>query len=429
MRINKSIILSAMLWGLTCPIAYSQVKYLTLEECHNLALKHNAQLKIEKLNIKSAQEDKKQAFTGYFPSVKGSGLGFNANEGIIKMDLAPGQSMSLLKNGLTAGISATQPVFAGGQIANGNKLANLNVEVKQLQQKITQNEVLLTTETYYWQLVLLKEKLNTLQSLQTMLNQLYNDVDIAVKAGIKTKNDLLQIQLEQNAIESNIINITSAISLSKQVLAQYIGIINEDIDISESFSFNTLISSPIQWKVNHKNCIYNTYEYQILEKGVNAQKLQHKLAIGKNLPTLAIGAGYMYNNFMDKDESFGMIFATLSIPISDWWGGSHNIKKHKAQINIAETQLIDNSELLEIRMQKAWIELEDAYKQINIANKSIEQSNENLRIHNDYYKAGTCSMSDLLEAQSLYQQSKDKYVEACSTYQIKKLEYIQATGR
>ncbi len=429
MKINKSIILSALLWGLVCPIVNAQVKYLTLDECHSLALKHNAKLKIEKLNVISAQEDKKQAFSGYFPSISGIGMGFNANKGIIKMDLAPGQSMSLLKNGLTAGITATQPVFAGGQIVNGNKLANLNTEVKQLQQIITENEVSLNTETYYWQLVSLKEKLKTLQSLQNMLNQLFLDVDISVKAGIKTHNDILQIQLEQNSIKSKIVNLTSSISLSKQILAQYIGIINEEIDITESISFNTLITSPAQWKVNHKKSIYNTNEYKMLEKNVTAKKLQHKLSIGKNLPTLAIGAGYIYNNFMDKDEAFGLLYATISIPISDWWGGSHNIKKHKTQINISETQLIENSELLEIRMQKVWIELEDAYKQIMIANNSIEQSKENLRIHNDYYKAGTCSMSDLLKAQSLYQQSKDKYVEAYSTYQIKKLEYIQVTGR
>ena len=64
-----------------------------------------------------------------------------------------------------------------------------------------------------------------------------------------------------------------------------------------------------------------------------------------------------------------------------------------------------------------------------IARLSIEQSTENLRLNTDYYKAGTCTMSDLLDAQTLYQQSCDKYVESYTDYELKKREYLQVTGR
>ena len=95
----------------------------------------------------------------------------------------------------------------------------------------------------------------------------------------------------------------------------------------------------------------------------------------------------------------------------------------------AENQLADNSELLVIAMQKAWTDLQDAYKQILIARTSIEQSTENLRLNKDYYYAGTSTMSDLLDAQTLFQQSRDKYVETYAQFQIKTVEYLQTTGR
>ena len=89
----------------------------------------------------------------------------------------------------------------------------------------------------------------------------------------------------------------------------------------------------------------------------------------------------------------------------------------------------DGSEQLVIRMQKAWNDLENAYQQILIAANSIEQSTENLRLNEDYYNAGTSTMSDLLDAQTLFRQSRDRYAEAWSQYEIKKTEYLQATGR
>ena len=51
------------------------------------------------------------------------------------------------------------------------------------------------------------------------------------------------------------------------------------------------------------------------------------------------------------------------------------------------------------------------------------------QVNNDYYRAGTTTMSDLLDAQSSYQQSRDKYVDAYIDYQQNLLKYRQATGQ
>lgn len=157
--------------------------------------------------------------------------------------------------------------------------------------------------------------------------------------------------------------------------------------------------------------------------------MQTRLAIGKNLPTVAVGAGYLYDDLMDHSHPFGIAFATVSVPLSGWWGGAHAVKKQKLQLRNAENQMSDSFELLVIRMQKAWDDLEDAYKQILIARQSIGQSAENLRLNEDYYRAGTTTMSDLLDAQSMFRQSRDNYVEAFSRYHLKITEYRQATGQ
>ena len=64
----------------------------------------------------------------------------------------------------------------------------------------------------------------------------------------------------------------------------------------------------------------------------------------------------------------------------------------------------------------------EARLQLDIAQRRIEQADENLRLHRDYYHAGTCKMSDLLEAQMLYQQSMDRRIDALADYQNKILE-------
>lgn len=174
--------------------------------------------------------------------------------------------------------------------------------------------------------------------------------------------------------------------------------------------------------------VQSTTEYQLLQKQVEATRLQKKMAVGQQLPSVAVGAGYNYHNLLDNDHSFGMIYATVSVPISDWWGGSHAIKRKKIEYEKAQEQLTDNAQLLQIRMQNAWNAVVEARQQLDIARRSIEQAQENLRLNRNYYRAGTCTMSNLLEAQMLYQQALDKQTDAYAELQNKLLEYRQSIG-
>lgn len=409
--------------------AFGQKTY-TLNECREMALRNNVAVRNAANNVEAARQERKEAFTKYFPTVSASGAAFNANKGLLQMDMSPDMQMSLAKNGIMGGITATQPVFAGGQIFNANKLAKVGEEASRYQQEQSKNEVELTVEQYYWQVVTLKEKRKTLLLLQEMLERLHRDVEVAVSAGVTNRNDLLQVQLKKNDVESNFVNLENGLALSKMVLAQYMGCEGEEVDVEDAaFSSGEVPAFPMELRRDHEASLALTPEYRLLQSNVKASQLQKRLAVGKNLPTVAVGAGYMYDDLMDHSHPFALGFVSVSVPLSGWWGGSHAIKKQKFQLRNAENQLADNSELLVIRMQKAWNDLEDAYKQILIARSSIEQSTENLRLNEDYYRAGTTTMSDLLDAQTLFRQSHDKYVEAYSLYNLKILEYRQATGQ
>ena len=428
-----------------------QAQTYTLQQLKDSALQNNIAIRNAKHSIDAAQQQRKEAFTKYFPNVSGTGLWFNADKGMAKTELnlseqitpelgmalsqsLPAEalaalgnpvSISMMKNGTIAGVTAVQPVFAGGQIVNGNKLAKVGEDVSRLQLQLSENEVDKQTEQYYWQLVSLLEKKKTIEAIEVLLADIHKDVDVAVRAGVAMRNDLLQVQLRQNDVESQKLKLNNGISIVRLLLAQYCGLNNTEFTLA----YDSKLSSSLAQKQDHSQALLTTAEYQLLNKQVEATKLQRKMEIGKNLPTLGIGAGYNYHNLLDNNHSFGMVFATVSVPISDWWGGSHAIKRKKIAQQQAEEQLADNSQLLKIRMQNAWNNVEESRQQLLITQRSIEQAEENLRLNRNYYKAGTSKMSDLLEAQLLYQQSLDHRTDAFADYQNKLLEYRQATGQ
>ena len=401
---------------------------LTLEECSQLALENNARMKNARLDVKGAEEVRKEAFTKYFPSISATGGAFTSDNGMAELALVPGLlEMTMAKNGVMGGVTAVQPVFAGGQILNNNKLAALAVEVSRYQMKQSENEVLLTVEQYYWLHVSLQEKRKTVSLLETLIDNLYKDVEVSVRAGVANRNELLQVQLKKNSIASDRLKVDNNLRLSKMLLSQYIGLPEDDFTVQATLQ--EPLPSPETYRIDLMSALPTTVAYKLLDKNVEASRLQYKLKVGQNLPSVGIGAGYMYHNILDTDHSFGMIFATVSVPLTDWWGGSHAIRKQKLQLKAAEYTRQDTNEKLLLQMQKLWNELEEAYEQAKISEESVKTAEENVRLSTDYYQVGTETLSDLLNAQSLLQQSRDQYTDDYTNYLIKRTEYLQATGR
>ena len=449
------------LFTIHCSLFTSSAQTYTLQQLKDSAFHNNIAIRTARHDIEAASQQRKEAFTKYFPNVSGTGLWFNANRGMAKMDVNPSEmispdmgaalaqsfpaealaalanpiSISMMKNGTIGSLMALQPIFAGGQIVNGNKLAKVGEDVSRLQLHLSENEVEKTTEQYYWQLVSLQEKVKTVDAVDTLLADIHKDVEVAVRAGVALHNDLLQVELRRNDIASQRLKLQNGISIVSLLLAQYCGLKSGELRV-ESGEFTTTIDSSAEGTAVESSKLYTLNsqlsslpEYQLLQKQVEATKLQKQMAVGQQLPSVAVGAGYNYHNLLENDRTFGMIFATVSVPISDWWGGSHAIKRKKIEQQKAEEQLADNAELLTIRMQNAWNNVVEARQQLDLAQRSIEQAKENLRLNRNYYRAGTSTMSDLLEAQMLYQQTLDKHTDAYADLQNKLLEYRQATGQ
>ena len=433
-----------------CAVCAAQPSY-TLSQLRDSALASNISIRTARYDIQASDLQKEEAFTKYFPSISATGVTFRADKGMFNKTLHPSEmispdlaaflasilppevlaalnnpiSISMMKKGTIGSLIAMQPVFAGGQIIYGNRLAEVGRQASRLQLNLAENEVEKTTEQYFWQLASLQEKLKTIETAMSYVSDINKDVSVAVKAGVATKNDLLQVQLRQNELESNKLKVLNGISLMKMLIGQFCGLNNTDFSIQ----FDSAKPDDLPEKLDHIQALYQTREYQLLEKSVEAARLQKKLAVGQYLPTVAVGASYNYHNLLKNDRSFGMIMATVSIPITDWWGGSYQIKRKELEISKAIEQQQDKAAMLQIRMQNSWNKVEESYQQLLIAKSSIEQAEENLRIQRDYYKAGLTNMADLLQAQLLHQQTLDRYTDAYSEYQMAILDYRHSVGQ
>ena len=302
---------------------------LTLDECRAAAEEHNRTLKNSRLDLDAALQTRREAFTTYFPQVSASGGVFQAQHGLVQADFAIPQMgslpLSLVKRGILGSVTAVQPLFAGLKIVSGNKLARLGEEVAQLQLQKTAAEVRERTDTYFWQVVSLRDNLSTIEAGERQLAEIHRQVALSIKAGLVTTNDLLRVELRRQEVASNRLKVENGLKVSKMLLAQHIGADWHTFDIAAS-DFGEP-EAPAAYYVPVDEALDRRAEYLLSEKNVEAQKYRKRMERGKRLPTVAVGAGYLYYNVTDKDVDDGMVFAQVSIPISDWWGGAHALKK------------------------------------------------------------------------------------------------------
>jgi len=424
-----------------------------LQQCRELALQNNVKLRNQRLEIESAKLQEQEAKASYFPQVTAGASYFHANDYLIKQNISVGeeqqqnlgatmQAMGLdptalaslpmnyelgyIKQGAFVNFMALQPVYMGGRITAGNKLAKLQTEVKQLMLEQTEDDVVKTVEGYYNQLLSLYEKQKTVAAASKQVAEIYKDANNAYNAGVANRNDVLTVQLKQNELTVDSLKLINGINVCRLVLAQYIGHAGEQIDIDRSLTDE--IPHPSTYLTDHPSALANRVESALLDKSVEAEKLQTKLKQGEMLPQVAVGATAYYHNLVSGGDARIIGLATVSIPISEWWSNK-GVKRQKIAQKIAEQNREDNRQLMLIQMQSAYDNLDNAYQQVLVARKSITQSEENLRLNRDFYQAGMSPMSDLLDAQTKCQQAYDQLTEAKINYLNCRTAYLIAVGK
>lgn len=428
MKILKYI-LPALILSATAVRGAENVPVISLDSCLALTLKNNAAVRNAANNARAAVELRKEAFTKYFPEISASGGAFWTHNDVFQYNILDIIEIGFMNKGKMASVQALQPVFMGGQIVNGNKLASVGEEVARLRRRQTDDELRLTAESLYWKLVTLKATRGALESAITLLDTLDRQIDVAYEAGLAMRNDLLKVQLRRNTYRTEMIDLDNGIKLVKMLLGQYMGLGTDGAFDVEGDVPEEVPAFPSELFLPAPDALPSTVDYRLLEKNLEARRLEKRIEIGRNLPQVAVGAGWFYHDLLQQNHNFGALMIAVNIPLSGWWGGSHAIKRKSLALENARNELTDLGKKLEIGMQEKWDNLTAAHRKMEIAAEGIGESNENLRLNRLYYDTGMSTITDLLDAETSHKQALDDYIAAYGAFRTAQTAYLIATAR
>ena len=448
---NRIIAILLMLLGCAAVSAQSLPMdscLLSLDSCKALALRNNLEIKNAALDVQAAQEVKKQAVTKYFPNVSVMAGGYYAAKPLIEYgidDIGNAQArqwlhnlyyeygaaiglpdrISMCENGVMTGAMLVQPVYMGGQIVNGNKLAKVGVEAAELQGQLTEDRILQQVEEYYWLIISLQEKKKTLQQALTFLDTLRRDVTTAAEAGLVSHNDVLKVKLKWTEIYNNREKLQNGIRLATLALGQTIG---QDTGI---LILTDTIGKISEWGASWTDpgaAVMGRKEAQLLDIQVDAEELKKKMALGETLPHLTIGGTASYGNLVfDHYSANALAFATLQVPLTGWWEASHKLKQHDILVQKAKNERADLMRKMYLETLQASNNVDEAYNQYKLMELALQDAEANLHDVKADYDAGLVPVSDLLEAQTLLLQAQNQRTDALIDLKIKAEHYKKLT--
>lgn len=431
----KKIITTLALSVVTVSQLAAQPLSLTLEDCRKLALEHNEQIKTANNAVEKAKLDRQIAFAQYLPKVDGSLTGIHMKD----QDII---GMSLQTRGTyMAGINVTLPLYAGGQLTAANRLAQIGQTVSEEQQRKTRMQVIADVDNSYYTLIAVRSKVQMLQAYAQQMQELYNRVQLSVRVQMATENDLLRIASKQSEINYQLQKATNGEQLCQLALANQIG-----TDFEQTIIPADTVLAPVSMPQLSED-FSSRPDLHLLQQQVKANELQVKRARANYLPTVALVGTYShYDNLKLKgalknldgtpiniNHTFrgGRPYALLSVnvPIFHWGAELKKVKKAKLDLSDSQLQLEQYERGMRIEVRQAVLNLTDGQRMVETATIGQQQADENLRVMRQKFDNQLCTMTDLLDAQSQWQQARSNLIEAKTQLKIYETEYLRVTGQ
>lgn len=443
---------------------------LSLDSCRALAIANNKELLIGNEKINAAHYQRKAAFTNYLPNFSAtgaymrnqkefsllsndqkaalSGLGTSISGplqqaagvvGQLHPELAPllsslggaiepalNQAGSSLvdafrtdtRNVYAGAITLTQPLYMGGKIRAYNKITKYAEELARQQHNTGMQEVILDTDQAYWQVISLVNKKKLAEGYLKLLEKLDSDVEKMIAEGVATKADGLSVRVKVNEAEMTLTKVEDGLSLARMLLCQLCGIDLSTPIVLEDEQIDDIPLMENTSQANVETALANRPELHSLELATKIYKQKVNVTRAEFLPSVALMGNYMatnpsvFNSFENKFKGMWNVGVMVQIPIWHWGEGIYKVKAAKAEARIAQYQLDDVKEKIELQVNQSAFKVREAAKKLVMAKKNLEKADENLRYATLGFEEGVIAPSNVLEAHTAWLSAQSEKIDA-----------------
>ena len=402
---KRTILLLTFVVTVSCMHAQ---RMLTLEECRNLAIQNNKELQISGEKIKMADNEKKAAFTKYFPQLSANGAYMWNQKDINLLDMgALSSSLSSSLGGLAqlpmiqhlmsgvndmqhldvqniwvGNVSLVQPVFMGGKIVNYNQITKFAKQLAESMNNLQLQDLIYKTDETYWQVISLVNKKKLADAYVDLLRKMDSDVTAMIYEGVATEADGLSVKVKLNEAEMAQTKVENGLALTRMLLAQICGLsLEEDLSLADEKLDNFPVETT-QASADLNEAFMNRNELRSLDLATKIYKRKERIALAEMLPNVALAANYfvtnpnVFNGFKNDFAGMFNVGVMVKVPLSGWWEGTYRRNSAKAETRIKTLEWQDAREKIELQVNQSVYKVNEAGKKLIASSRNMENAEE-----------------------------------------------------
>ncbi|EWC91559.1 TolC family protein [Porphyromonas catoniae] len=412
-------------------------RILTLDSCRSLAKEHSRTLQQKDEEIKAAHAKKQQVMTNFFPQVAARGVYLHMQKELHLIDwdkplghlnfLIPERLRHLgtvdLRNLWVGNVTAIQPLFLGGKIISGYKMASLAERLQGELRQTAETEVETKLDETYWQVISLRSKERLLDQLVRLLEQTVKDVDASIDAGVATKADGLSVRTKLSEAEVKRSQVVNGLELSRMLLADLCGLSeDEPFTLAEEGHLQELLLStqtaPIARDEDTEAAIERRSEIRSLRLVDSIYSKRVNMESASLFPKLYGVASYSTtnpNSFQGQKKEFGgqyYLGLMLEVPISDLFSGTFKRRQAKAEHRVKQLELAEARSKINLQIKQALRTADDARRAYTTALSAVKMAEENMRYAKAGYDEGVIPLLNYTMAQTAWMSAQDSLIDA-----------------
>lgn len=462
-------------------------RLLTLDSCRAMALRNNKQMSVARMKQEVSANLRESARTKYLPRVSALGgyvwtskevsilnedqksalstLGSNVAASL-QSSLGPiisqlpaaaqaqvGQDMAQFagvldqtgqgivnalrtdtRNMFAGAVMVTQPVYMGGAIDAMNRMADISVDMAANSLEAKRQNTLFNIDQAYWQVVTLRHKEKLAESFLTLVKKLDGDVQKMIAEGVATKSDGLAVSVKVNEAEMALMKVSDGLVLSKMLLCQLCGLpVDTQITLADENVENVAVVE-VKAQPNVDQAMQNRPELKLLQNTVDLTRETTNLLKATNRPQVLVTGGYAvtnpntFNGFEKKFGGFWNLGFVVRVPIWNWGDTKYKVRASKGATTIANLELNEARELIELQVNQNSFKLNEANKKLAMASANLAKADENLRTANLGFEEGVISLTTVMEAQTAWLQAQTQKVDAEIDVKLSQVGLQKALG-
>jgi len=421
---------------------------LSLKECIETTLRQSVLIQAAKEGVLGAEAQQKEAFTGFLPKLSASysysrlnteptvtspSTSLTLPPPIGSVTIPPNTYQVGTKDNYNWFVEARQPLFAGGGIRANYAASRLTADIARLEEVGMVQETVRDVKVSYFNILKAEKVLLVAKQSVEQLTVHRETARGFYDVGLVSRNDLLQAEVELAGSLHFLVRAENGLEMAKAKL-------------------NTLLRREINAPVRLEDAL-SVLPY---EKGLDAsvvEALEKRPEIRSHLLRVELAGSIVrllkseyypsvslvgnYARYGDtpglagspyKPQENWTVAALANWNFWEWGKTTQRVAYGQSREKQAEHMLNNIRDQIKLEVKQAFLLLREAQTQIQVAQKAIEQAEENHRISAERYREQIGTATAVIDAQTILTKARSDYFSALGDFNIGRANLERAVG-